>query len=257
MLSNGQASLTLSTLSAGAHSITAVYLGDGNNASSTSAVLSQVIQSATAPPVVTPPAGISIPATQATGATSSASPLLAAFLASATATSTLPSAPVQLAPQVGGIAVTSATLFPIGTTTVTFSFKDSNGNAGTATSTVTVAVGTPRITGSTAGVGTDPSGSIYVNVVLTNTGTGNARTLQIKTLTFRTLSGTGTVTYNVALSPAVPLTIGNLSVGALVTTKIYLNVPSTVTRMSITESGPVQDVLGTNYNYSTAEAVIP
>jgi hypothetical protein len=38
---------------------------------------------------------------------------------------------------------------------------------------------------------------------------------------------------------------------------VYLNVPSAVTRLSITEAGPVQDVLGTNYNYSTTQAVFP
>lgn len=256
-LSNGQASLAISTLSVGTHSITAVYLGDGSNASSTSPVLSQAVQSAAAPPLVTPPAGISIPATQATGATSSASSVLAAFLAGATATSTLPTAPVQLAPQVGGLAVTGSTVFPIGTTTVTFTFKDANGNLGSATSTVTVAVGVPRIAGTSGGVGTDPSGAIYVKVVFTNLGTGNARNLQINTLTLRTLAGTGTVTYNTALSPALPIVIGSLDVGKSVTTTVYLNVPSTVTRMSLTESGPVQDVLGTNYNYSTAQAVFP
>jgi len=257
VMSNGQAIITLSSLAVGTHSITAVYLGDGNNASSTSAVLSQVIQSSAAPPVVTAPAGISIPATQASGATSSASPLLAAFLAGATATSTLSTAPVQLAPQAGGIAVTSATLFPLGTTTVTFSFKDSNGNVGTATSTVTVAVGTPRIAGTSAGVGRDPSGAIYIKVVLTNLGTGNARNLHINTLNLRALSGTGTVTYNTSLSPTLPIVIGNLDVGKSFTTTVYLNVPSTVTRLSITEAGPVQDVLGTNYNYSTSQAVFP
>lgn len=256
-LTGGAAALATPALAIGTHSITAVYSGDTSNATSTSAILSEVVSPATTVPLVTPPAPISIPATQATGATTSASPLLATFLASATATSTLPTAPVQMAPQVGGLAVTSATLFPIGATTVTFSFKDSNGNIGSATSIVTVAVGVPRITGSSAGVGTDPSGAIFVNVVLTNTGTGNAQNLQLKPLTFRTLSGTGTISYNAALSPALPLTIGNLAVGASVTTKIYLNVPNTVTRMSITESGPVQDVSGTNYNYSTAEAVIP
>ena len=103
----------------------------------------------------------------------------------------------------------------------------------------------------------DPSGAISVKIVLTNTGTGNARNLRISTLVFRALSGTGTITYNTALSASLPLAIGNLDVGASVTTVIYLNVPSTVTRMSITESGPVQDVVGTSYNYSTAEAVIP
>jgi hypothetical protein len=256
-LTSGAATLATSALTVGTHSITAVYSGDASNTTSTSAILSEVISAAAAPPVVTPPAAISVPATQAGGATSGAWPALAAFLAGATATSTVSPAPTQLAPQVGSLAVTGATLFPIGTTTVTFQFKDANGNIGSATSNVTVAVGTPRITGSSAGVGVDPSGAIFVKVVLTNTGTGNARNLKINTLVFRALSGTGTITYNTALSPSLPLAIGNLDVGASVTSVVYLNVPSTVTRMSITESGPVQDVSGTNYNYSTAEAVIP
>ena len=112
-------------------------------------------------------------------------------------------------------------------------------------------------TGSVATVGTDPSGAIYVNVLLTNTGTGNARNLKINSLVFRTLSGSGTVTYNSTLSPSVPITIGNLDVGIPVTIKVFLNVPNTATRISVTENGPVQDVLGTNYNYSTAESLVP
>jgi len=254
-LSGAMAAVTLSTLSAGTHSITAVYSGDTSNAASTSAVLSEVVSAAAKPPVVTPPASISIPATQAGGATSSASPALAAFLAGGSAVASSGPSPTRLAPQVGGVSVSNSTLFPIGTTTVTFLFEDSSGNIGSATSTVTVAIGAPRITGSIAGVGTDPSGAIYVNVVLTNTGTGDGRNLQITSLVFRTLSGTGTVTYNSTLSPPLPITIGNLDVGMAVTTHVLLNVSGTATRISVTEDGPVQDVLGTNYTYSTAESV--
>jgi len=257
VLTAGVATLTLSTLSSGTHPITAVYSGDSSNAKSTSPVLSEVVSPNTAPPVVTPPASISIPATQASGATGSAWPALAAFLAGGSAVDTVDPSPVRLPPQVSGVSVSNTTLFPVGTTTVAFRFQDTGGNIGTATSTVTVAIGTPRIFGSIAGVGTDPSGAIYVNVVLTDTGTGNARNLRINSLVFRTLSGTGTVTYNTTLSPSLPIVIGNLDVGATVTTRVFLNVPSTATRISVTEIGPVQNVLGTNYNYSAAEAIVP
>jgi hypothetical protein len=108
-----------------------------------------------------------------------------------------------------------------------------------------------------ASFGADPSGAIYADIRLTNTGTGNARNLTINSLVFRTLSGTGTVTYDGALSPPLPLTIGNLDLGTPVTIRLYLNVPSTVLRLSITESGPVQDVSGNSYNYSTAESFVP
>ncbi|MBF0567445.1 MAG: Ig-like domain repeat protein [Nitrospirae bacterium] len=46
-LSSGQATFTTSSLSVGTHSITAVYSGDANNATSTSSVLSQVVNAAT------------------------------------------------------------------------------------------------------------------------------------------------------------------------------------------------------------------
>jgi beta-lactam-binding protein with PASTA domain len=257
VLTGGVATLTLSTLSADAHPITAVYTGDSSNATSTSAVVNEVVLPDTTPPVVTPPASISIPATQAGGAMGSAWPALAAFLVGGSAVDNVDPSPKRLAPQVGGVSVGNATLFAVGTTAVTFRFQDASGNIGSATATVTVTTGTPRITGSVATVGTDPSGAIYVNVVLMNTGTGNARNLKINSLVFRTLSGSGTVTYNSTLSPAVPITIGNLDLGIPVTIKMFLNVPNTATRVSVTESGPVQDILGTNYNFSTAEAFVP
>jgi hypothetical protein len=258
VLTGGTAAIALSTLSVGTHSITAAYSGDSANATSTSAVLSEVVSPAATPPVVTPPANISIPATQAGGATGSASPALAAYLAGGSAVASSGPAPTRLPPQVGGVLVSNSTLFPVGITTVTFLFEDSSGNIGSATSTVTVTLGTPRITGSIAGVGTDPSsGATYVNIVLTNTGTGSAQNLQIGSLGLRVLSGTGTVAYNSTLSPSIPITIGNLAVGAAVTTRVYLNLSGTVTRIALTESGPVQDVLGTNYTYSTSEALVP
>ena len=249
---NGNAVFTYTGINSGQDSIVAT---EHNVTSNT---VAETWASSAAPPVVTPPASISIPATQAGGATGGAWPALAAFLAGGTATSTLSTAPVELPPQVGGVSVSNATLFPIGTTAVTFSFKDANGNIGSATSSVTVAVGTPRITGSITGIGTDPaSGAVYANVVLTNTGTGNAYNLTISTLTFRTLAGTGAVTYNTSLSPALPIVIGNLNVSVAVTTRVYLNVPSTATRIALTENGGLQDVLGTNYTFSTSEAAIP
>lgn len=254
-LAGGTATLTTSALSAATHAITAVYRGDAANAPSTSAVLNEVILAATL--VVTAPANITVPATQSGGTTGSAWPALAAFLAGGSAVDNLDPSPIRLTPQAAGAPVNNATLFPVGTTTVTFLFQDHSGNVASASATVTVTVGIPRVTGSVAGVGTDSSGAIYADIVLTNTGTGNARNLTINSLVFRTLSGTGTVTNDAALSPSLPLAIGNLDLGAPVRTRLYLNVPSTVLRLSITESGPVQDVIGTNYSYSTAESFVP
>jgi hypothetical protein len=43
MLAGGVAAFTTSSLTTGSHSITAVYGGDGNNATSTSAALTQIV----------------------------------------------------------------------------------------------------------------------------------------------------------------------------------------------------------------------
>jgi hypothetical protein len=212
----------------------------------------------TTPPVVAPPAAISVAATEAGGARGNSSAALAAFLAGGTATDIVDRSPTRLTPQVGGLNVDINTLFAIGSTTpVSFRFQDASGNVGTAISKVTVVLGTPRITGFVAAKGLDPSGAYYVDVRLTNTGTGNARNLKITTINPRMLSGTGTVSYNSSLSPPLPVTVGNLDAGISATFRLFLGVPSTVTKFSVTEGGPVQDVLGTNYNYSTAQAVYP
>ena len=252
---NGNAVFSYSGTNAGQDSIVAT-INQGGMSVLTSNTVAETWTSSV-PPVVTPPASISIPATEAGGARGSAWPLLAAFLAGGTAVDIADPSPKRLTPQVGGAAADNTTLFPVGTTTVTFRFQDASGNIGTANATVTVVIGTPRITGSIARVGADPSGAIYADVVLSNTGTGNARNLRINSLLFRTLSGTGTVMYNSALSPPIPITIGNLDVGTAMTTRVFLNVPSSATRIAVTETGPVQDVLGTNYSFSTSEAFVP
>jgi uncharacterized delta-60 repeat protein len=212
----------------------------------------------TTPPVVTPPASINIPATEAAGARGSASAALAAFLAGGTAVDDVDPSPARLSPQVGGMNVDNTTLFALGVTTpVTFSFRDASGNVGMANASVTVVLGTPRISAAVIGKGVDASGARYVDLQLTNTGTGNARNVKINQLPLRTLSGSGTVSYNTTLSPALPISIGSLDVGGPKTVRLFFNVPATVTRYSLTESGTLQDVAATNYSFSASQSVIP
>jgi hypothetical protein len=183
--------------------------------------------------------------------------VLAAFLAAGSAVDAVDPSPARLNPQVAGMDVSNSTLFPLGTTLVTFRFQDASGNIGSATASVTVALGTPRLAATIVGKGRNASGVFYVDVQLTDTGTGNARSVKINQLAFRTLSGMGTVTYNAALSGSLPLALGSLDVGANTIVRLYLNVPSTVTRFSITETGTLQDVAGTSFGYSLAQSVIP
>jgi hypothetical protein len=86
----------------------------------------------------------------------------------------------------------------------------------------------------------DANGSVWVDLQLTNTGTGHARNVSITSITLQRLTGTGAVTYDAARSGPVPMAIGSLDAGATRTVRLYLNVPLTVARFSITESVTLQ-----------------
>jgi PKD repeat protein len=194
------------------------------------------------PPILTLPANLPVPATSPSGAT-------VTFVASAT-DNVDGSVPVTCSAMSGA-------LFGLGTTTVDCLASDAAGNTVTGTFVVTVAVGAPRIAGSVAAKGRDQAGNFFVDVRLANTGTGHARNVGITLIPLRTLGGTGIVTLNGALSPPLPVSLGALDVGASTIVRLYLHVPGTVSRLSVTESGPLTNVLGTVYAYSTAQAVIP
>jgi len=106
----------------------------GNTATGSFAVL---VRDTTAP-AVSAPAALSVAATEAGGVRASASSALAAFLAGGSAVDAGDASPVRLAPQAGGHAIDSNTLFPIGTTAVLFQYRDASGNIGSAASLVSV-----------------------------------------------------------------------------------------------------------------------
>jgi hypothetical protein len=154
-------------------------------------------------------------------------------------------------------------VLPAGVHSLTLMVDD--GNGGTAEDTVLVTVNAagpppdapPRISGTVVGRGSDAVGNRYLDVRFSNNGTGHARNLRINKLRFRTLAGSGAVTFLPALSGALPLSIGALDVGASAVVRLFLSVPGTVTRFSITETGTVQNVAGTTYSYSTVQSAIP
>jgi hypothetical protein len=116
-----------------------------------------------------------------------------------------------------------------------------------------VPAGQPAISGQTASATVMPSANAEVDVTLTNTGTGNAVSATMSQLTLKTLTGTGSVTVN---SPALPLNIGNLAVGASTTVQLFLNIPSTVKRFSVTENGTVQNSLAQPFSFSTSQQLL-
>ncbi len=208
----------------------------------------------TTPPVVTPPTNITVPATETGGARGSAWPALAAFLAGASAIDIADPAPARLAPQVGGVNADNTTLLPYGTTTVTFRFRDASGNVGTGKASVTVILGTIKISSKIAAQGVNPDGTIFVDVIFTNMGTGNARKMQIDLIKAVSTNGYGRITM---ISPALPVAVGKLDAGTSQTIRIVLKVPATVKQFALAEVGNYVNVKGVPYLFAQAQTVVP
>lgn len=127
--------------------------------------------------------------------------------------------------------------------------------AAEASTTVTAAgpCGPPSLSGQV--LSSSRSGTtLTVNLQLTNSGFTPSQAVRINQVTFRTLSGSGAVTF--AGSP-LPVSLGPLGVGASTTFTLTVNVPSTVTRFSLTESGNLLDSTAKSYNYSIAQTIVP
>ena len=196
----------------------------------------------TKPPVVTPPAAITLPATEAAGARASASIALSLFLAGGSAIDLVDPAPVRLTPQAGGADVSNATLFPIGqTTVVTFRYRDASGNLGSATSKVTVVAGSPRIAARVAGTGSLGGNKRYVDLEFSNTGDGHARQVNVELVVVLPLKGVGLPKL---VSPDLPIRIGDLNAGARSVVRIVISVPSSVKEMLLSELGTFRDIKG-------------
>jgi len=196
------------------------------------------------------PGNITVLATSAAGA---------AVTYSATAYIDALFGPISVSP---GCFPFSGSTFPIGTTTVNCTAINPVGPPPlsfptTGSFTVTVAAGSPSLALNIANKGRDLDGSFWVDLRLTNTGTGHARNVNVASLTLQMLTGTGAVSYNAARSGPLPMAIGSLDVGETRTVRLYLNVPATILRFSITEGVTLQNVIGTTLTLSAGQAVFP
>lgn len=117
-------------------------------------------------------------------------------------------------------------------------------------------VNPPKLSGSIGLKGWQSANVMFVNLKITNTGLGNAQNIIASDFAFKTLAGSGAVTYNTSLSPSKPVTIGNLNVGESKVITLYLNVPSTVTRFSISEGGTVQDESSQGSTYLISQTIL-
>jgi hypothetical protein len=123
--------------------------------------------------------------------------------------------------------------------------------------TVTAATGgVPNIVAQVTSQSFSSPGVLAVTVTFTDNGTGNASNVTLQTQTLRTLTGTGTVQFDPS-SPKIPISLGNLAVGASTALTFYLDVPSTVLRFVMSETGVDQDGGGVSHGFSLAEGVIP
>jgi len=210
----------------------------------------------TRPPLVTAPANITIPATEAGGARVSAWPSLVAFLAGATSSDLVDPRPVQLAPQVGTVSVNGATLFPLGTTTVLFQFRDASGNIGSASATVTVNLGSIHLSSKVVDQGKNADGTLFVDLAVSNTGNGNARNLRVDLVVAIPTKGSGVIR---VMSPAFPMTlgIGNLDSGSSQTIRVILKVPTSVKQFALAEGGTFTNVKGSADIFAFEQTLAP
>ena len=200
-----------------------------------------VVPPDTTPPVVTVPGNVTIAAT---------SPLGAQYAYFAYAVDD------RDGPVVVGCSPSQFNFLPIGTTTVTCRANDAAQNVGTASFTVTVVLGVPNMTIRVLGQGVDPTGGFYLDLEFRNSGTGHMPLINLQTLTFRTLTGTGTVTHTGGITP-FPSQMTNWGPGVIGYGRLYLGVPTTVRRFSMTITGSFTDALGVVRTFSFAQAVIP
>lgn len=94
--------------------------------------------------------------------------------------------------------------------------------------------------------------TLIVNLKVTNTGNATAANSQLTQVAVRTLTGTGTA----APVTTMPLTLGDIAPAASVTKTLLLNVPATVQRISITETGTLQDVSTPLATFTASQMVI-
>ncbi len=206
-LSGGAASLSVSSLSVGAHSITAAYGGDGNDAASTSPVLTQNVSKAVAGVTLSSSAN---PSTlgQIVTFTAKLSPATATgsvqFLDGATALGT--------GTVSGGAATLAVSSLAVGTHSITAAYGGDANNAAS-----TSAVLTQTVNKATSGVAVSSSAnpsSFGQTVTFTATVTPSTASGSVQFLDGATVLGTGAVSGGVATLGASSLAVGTHSITA-------------------------------------------
>jgi hypothetical protein len=96
---------------------------------------------------------------------------------------------------------------------------------------------------------------LFVDLQLKNVGSGISVHTTLNQVNPTTVGGTGTVTYNSTLSPILPIAAGNLARGSTFKVRLYFNVPSTVTKLMLTEKGSMSSGAGTVLSYTQSQTL--
>ncbi len=118
-----------------------------------------------------------------------------------------------------------------------------------------VSLAQPSVTGKIGGIsGFSPQ--LTLNLMLTNSGSSPATSIDLTAITFKVLNGTGSVAF-AAPAPAFPLAIPGLGAGASETVPVNVRLTGVVQRFSITESGTLTDGSNDTFSFSIGQTVIP
>jgi hypothetical protein len=111
--------------------------------------------------------------------------------------------------------------------------------------------------------GTDPVNGYFVDLKIFNLGNGKAEQVSINQLTFNTLLGRGTASYNTLLSPPLPRSVGSIALGANIVVRMYLSSTTQLgsrggsRALEIVEGITYKDELGGTYSTELSQSFLP
>ncbi|MBF0488033.1 MAG: Ig-like domain repeat protein [Nitrospirae bacterium] len=205
--SNGQATYSTSSLSAGSHSITAVYGGNTNNLSSTSGVLNQVVTSIILTSSMNP-ANYGVPVTFTAAVMGNSPTGTITFMAGATPVSTV-------ALDTSGQAVLTLSSMAIGTYSMTAVYSGDSNNPASTSAVLTQIIASITVTSSVSSV------AHGVPVTFTAAITGNSPTGTITFTDNMTADNTTTLGTATLFNAEASMTTAALAVGTHSITAIY------------------------------------
>jgi len=95
---------------------------------------------------------------------------------------------------------------------------------------------------------------VDLSLKITNNGTTEFRSLEISEIALRTAAGAGEATL---VEPGLPVHIGKLLPGSFIRIALTLNVPHSVNKLELTESGTVENGESSPYNFSIGQVIFP